>query len=68
MIITLPKDALKYLDEKIIKVEIDEKILLENDRLSRIKGAKGILKDLEVDGLEYQIKIREELDRSLNDK
>lgn len=68
MIITLPKDALKYLDEKIIKVKIDEKIISENDRLNNIKNAKGILKNFGIDGVEYQIKIREKFDRNLDDK
>ncbi|BDQ02587.1 hypothetical protein [Ignavibacterium sp.] len=64
MIITLPKDALKYLDDKIIKVEINEKLLNKNRKISDVKKAKGILKKYLMDGTEYQNKVRKELERN----
>ncbi|GEM_PF-3717626 len=63
MIVTLPKEALKYLDDKIIKVEIDENLLKEEKKMLRIKKAKGILAKNQIDGLKYQKKIRKEYQR-----
>ncbi|MCX7610967.1 MAG: hypothetical protein N2043_05195 [Ignavibacterium sp.] len=66
MIITLPKEALKYLDDKIIQIEIDEEVLLKSNLKQRLNIAKGILKNHLVDGLDYQLKIRKEFDRKID--
>ncbi|MCS7053021.1 MAG: hypothetical protein NZM09_04735 [Ignavibacterium sp.] len=66
MIITLSKEALKYLDDKIIQIEIDEEVLLKSNLKQRLNIAKGILKNHLVDGLDYQLKIRKEFDRKID--
>lgn len=66
MIITLSKEALKYLDDKIIQIEIDEEVLLKSNLKQRLNSAKGILKNHLVDGLDYQLKIRKEFDRKID--
>lgn len=65
MIITLPRESLKYLDNKVVQVEIDEQILKKEIDLDAIKKAKGLLKKYNVDGLEYQRHIRKEWERNL---
>jgi hypothetical protein len=65
MIITLPRESLKYLDNKVVQVEIDEQILKKEIDLDAIKKAKGLLKKYNVDGLKYQKHIRKEWERNL---
>jgi hypothetical protein len=65
VIITLPRESLKYLDSKVVQVEIDEKTLNKELGLKSIKKAKGLLKKYNVDGLEYQKHIRKEWERDI---
>lgn len=58
-ILTLPRDALIYMDNEKIEVEIpDYKIKKLN--MENINNAKGILKSKNIDPLEYQNKVRAE--------
>ncbi len=66
MIITLPRNALKYLDDEKIEIEIDNK-QMENIKpfkpdIKAIQEASGILSRLDIDGKEYQKQIRAEWD------
>ncbi len=65
LIITLPRESLKYLDNKVVQVEVDENILKKELNLEVIKKARGLLKKYNVDGLEYQKQIRKEWEREL---
>ncbi len=65
MIITLPNKALKYLDSKIIQVEIDENLLNKKIDIRALQKAKGLLRKYNIDGLEYQKTIRKEWDRNI---
>ena len=65
MIITLPNKALKYLDSKIIQVEIDETLLNKKIDIRALQKAKGLLRKYNIDGLEYQKTIRKEWDRNI---
>jgi hypothetical protein len=67
MLITLPRESLKYLDNKVVQVEVDEKLLKKEIEHSAIKKAKGLLKKYNVDGLKYQKKIRKEWERNLGE-
>ena len=67
MLITLPRESLKYLDNKIVQVEVDERILKKDINHNAVKKAKGMLKKHNIDGLEYQKKIRKEWERNLGE-
>jgi hypothetical protein len=54
MIITLPRESLKYLDNKVVQVEIDENTLKKELRLEVVKKSRGLLNKYNVYGLEYQ--------------
>ena len=60
-IYTLPRDALIYLDNEKIEIEISEE-LLNKIRYENISRAKGILKTKGIDPMEFQNKIRAEWD------
>ncbi len=62
MLITLPKSALKYLDDKIIRIEVDDDLLKKNLKSKSVARAK-ILKKYNIDEAEYQKQIIEELER-----
>lgn len=60
-IITLPISAVKEMSKEYIKIEIPESELLQRKiNLAIIQAACGILKDLNLDALEYQQQIRSE--------
>ncbi len=65
MIITLPKKALKYLDSKIVQVEIDDKLLKREINYKAVEQAKGLLKKYNIDGLDYQKRARTEWERKV---
>ncbi|MEW6701481.1 MAG: hypothetical protein AB1298_02070 [Bacteroidota bacterium] len=65
MIITLPKKALKYLDSKIVQVEIDDNLLKRESNYEIVQKAKGLLKKYNIDGLEYQKQTRNEWERKV---
>lgn len=65
MIITLPRESLKYPDNKVVQVEVDENTLKKKLSLEAVKMARGLLKKYNVDGLEYQKQIRKEWERNL---
>ena len=65
MIVTLPAKALKYLDSKIVRVEIDDHLLKKDINYGAVEKAKGLLKKNKIDGLEYQKQIRKEWDRKV---
>jgi len=65
MIITLPNKALKYLDSKIVQVEIDDNLLKRESSYEMVRKAKGLLKKHNTDGLEHQKKIRNEWERKV---
>ena len=65
MIITLPRESLKYLDNKVVQVAVDENTLKKELSLEAVKKARGLLKKYNVDGLEYQKQIRKEWERDL---
>ena len=65
MVITLSKKALKYLDDKIVQVEIDDNLLKKYTDIKAVTNAKGILKKYNTDGLAYQKKVRIEWDRKI---
>lgn len=65
MIITLPRESLKYPDNKVVQVEVDENTLKKELSLEAVKKARGLLKKYNVDGLEYQKQIRKEWERDL---
>ena len=65
MIVTLPAKALKYLDSKIVQVEIDDHLLKREINYEAVEKAKGLLKKYNIDGLEYQKQIRNEWERKV---
>lgn len=65
MIVTLPAKALKYLDSKIVQVEIDDHLLKREINYEVVEKAKGLLKKYNIDGLEYQKQIRNEWERKV---
>ena len=67
MLITLPRESLKYLDDKVVQVEVDEKTLNKEIDHNAVNKAKGLLKKYNIDGLEYQKKIRKEWERNLGE-
>ncbi len=68
MLITLPRESLKYLDDKIVQVEVDAKSLKKEMENDVIKKTKGLLKKYKIDGSEYQNQIRKEWDRNLGSR
>ena len=65
MIVTLPAKALKYLDSKIVQVEIDDHLLKREINYEAVEKAKGLLKKYNIDDLEYQKQIRNEWERKV---
>ena len=65
MLLTLPNSALKYLDDKVIRIEIDEDMLKHGLGLKAIVKARGILKKHKIDGVEYQKQARKEWERKV---
>lgn len=65
MLLTLPNSALKYLDDKIIRIEIDEYLLKQEPNMKAVEKARGILKKHKIDGVDYQNQIREEWERKV---
>ncbi len=65
MIVTLPAKALKYLDSKIVQVEIDDHLLKREINYEAVEKAKGLLKKYNIDGLDYQKRTRTEWERKI---
>lgn len=65
MIVTLPAKALKYLDSKIVRVEIDDNLLKRESDYRAVEKAKGLFFGKKIDGLEYQKQIRKEWERKI---
>lgn len=68
MLITLPRESLKYLDDKIVQVEVDVKSLKKEMENDVIKKTKGLLKKYKIEASEYQNQIRKEWDRDLGSR
>ena len=66
LILTLPRKSVKEMNDEIIKIEINEEDL---EQLKKqidwkvVEQAKGILRDKNIDPLEYQNNARKEWDR-----
>ena len=55
----LPRDALIYMDNNKIEIDIPEKII-KKIRMKNIHDAKGVLKNRKIDPVLYQQTVREE--------
>jgi hypothetical protein len=63
-VITLPRSAIKEMNDKYVKIEIPEKELIVKKISGNVlEAARGILKDYKIDPMEYQKKCRDEWDR-----
>ncbi len=65
-ILTLPRNSVKEINDEIIKIEIkkeDLEQLKKEINWQVVEQAKGILKDKNIDPLEYQKNARKEWDR-----
>lgn len=63
-IITLPKNAVKEMNDKYVKIEIpEEKLIGRKINWDVVEATRGILKDYKIDPLKYQRKCRDEWDR-----
>lgn len=63
-IVTLPKEAVKEMNDKYVRIEIpEEKLIRRKINWDVVEAARGILKDYKIDPLEYQRKCRDEWDR-----
>ena len=58
-ILTLPRDALIYMDKEKIEVEIPD-YKIKNLNMKNINNARGIFKSKNVNPLEFQKKLRDE--------
>ena len=58
-ILTLPKESLIYMDKKKIEIDVPEKII-KKINMKNIRNAQGILKNKQINPLEYQRKARNE--------
>ena len=58
-ILTLPRDALIYMDKEKIEVEIPD-YKIKNLNMKNINNARGIFKSKNVNPLEFQKKVRAE--------
>ena len=63
-IITLPRSALKEINDQYVKIEIpEESLIIKKINWKVLEAARGILKHVNIDPLEYQKKCRDEWDR-----
>jgi hypothetical protein len=65
-IITLPRKSVKEINDEIVKIEINKEDLEQIKKQINwqvVEGAKGILKEKEIDPLEYQKNARKDWDR-----
>jgi thiazole synthase ThiGH ThiG subunit len=63
-VITLPRSAIKEMNDKYVKIEIpDDKVTLTYADIEAIKKTRGLLKDKKSDLLNYIKKSREEWNR-----
>ena len=60
-ILTLPREALIYLDNEKIEIEIPENYKKQIN-IENIQKSRGIWKDKKIDPVDYQKKIRAEWD------
>jgi len=66
LILTLPRKSVKEINDEIIKIEINEEDLEQLKRQINwqvVEQAKGILKDKDIDPIEYQNNARKEWNR-----
>ncbi len=66
LILTLPRKSVKEMNDEIIKIEINEEDLEQLKRQINwqvVEQAKGILKDKDIDPIEYQNNARKEWNR-----
>ena len=65
-ILTLPRKSVKEINDEIVRIEIKKEDLeqIKNDiNWKAVEQAKGILKDKNIDPIEYEKNVRKEWDR-----